>query len=236
MLIFIPGQRWQRTCEDLQAEVLLVADTVAATLDDADFVIEALDKAQRYFVLGGAVRGDAIPVAFGQRGELLKWGEPLPAKSAAPCLEEHPRLRDAAVLPELLELFLQHVGRVQPLVRREQRGECPSFLGTEIGAMREEHVLLPLDELPVVAISQPFVRGLADLVHRLAQLAQDMKLGVMNGRLRRVPLGRGAEGPPHVHDRDLDRLTAGRAQRGVKLGHARVRSIHAPEPDGTSDL
>lgn len=234
--MFVPRKGWQRTAEDLQAEVLLIADTVAATLDDADFVVEALDKAERHFVLGCAVRGDAIPVAFDQRGKLLERAKPLPAEGAAPCLEELPRPRDAAVLPELPELLLQHVGCVQPLVRREQGREGASLFGAEIGPMGEQDVLLALDELSVVAIRQPFVLGLPDLIHRLAQLPQDMELVVENGGLRRVPLRRVAEGPPHVHDRDLDRLTPGGAELGVELGHARVRPIHAPEPDRASDL
>jgi hypothetical protein len=52
-------------------------------------------------------------------GELFIRCEPLPLQARAPVLEEAPRPTLALVVPELAERFLQNVGRVQPLVRRQ---------------------------------------------------------------------------------------------------------------------
>ena len=54
------SERRQHAGEGLQPKVLLVAQTVSAALDDADLVVQALDKAEGDFVLRLAVRGDAV--------------------------------------------------------------------------------------------------------------------------------------------------------------------------------
>jgi hypothetical protein len=41
--------------------MFFVAQSVCASLDDADLVVEALDESERDLVLGSAVSGDAIP-------------------------------------------------------------------------------------------------------------------------------------------------------------------------------
>ena len=49
-------------------------------MDDADLVVESFDEAERDFVLGTTVGGDAVPVALNQFGKLLVGLEPLPAQ------------------------------------------------------------------------------------------------------------------------------------------------------------
>src|SRR3990170_7367607 len=56
--------------ENLQPQVLFVAQAVGATLDDADLVVESLDESERHLVLRLAVGGDPIPMALDHFGEL----------------------------------------------------------------------------------------------------------------------------------------------------------------------
>ena len=45
---------------DLHGQVLLVAEAIRLALDDANGVVQSLDAAERDFVIGLAVRNDAI--------------------------------------------------------------------------------------------------------------------------------------------------------------------------------
>src|SRR5665647_3423835 len=113
------SERWKHACEHVEPQLVLVAQTVGAALDDADLVVEALDEAERDLVFGLAVGGDAIPMPVDHFGELFIRCEPLPLQARAPVLEEAPRQTLALVVPKLAKGFLQNVGRVQPLVRRQ---------------------------------------------------------------------------------------------------------------------
>ena len=161
------SERRQHAGEDFQAQVFLVAQAVCPALDDADLVVEALDEAERDLVFGLAVGGDAIPMPIDHLGELFKRFEPLPLQAWAPVLEEAPRPALALVVPELAEGFLQNVSRVQPLVRRKQRFQRLAPLGAQILVMREERVLLALDEPTFLAL-EPRVLRLAYRIERLA--------------------------------------------------------------------
>src|ERR1019366_6750429 len=97
----------QHACKHFQAEIFLVAQAVGATLEDANLVVEAFDKAERDLVLRLAVGGDAVPMTVDHLGELLVGFEPLPFQAGAPVLEEAPRPSLALVVPELSEGFLQ---------------------------------------------------------------------------------------------------------------------------------
>ena len=68
--------------------MLLVANAVAASLDYADFVDQALHKLEGHFVPGLAGGRDALPVAFDQLRELRVRGEALPAQRLLPAVEE----------------------------------------------------------------------------------------------------------------------------------------------------
>ena len=45
--------------KDLQAQVLLVTQTVSSFLEDTDLVVQAFDEAEGHLVLGGAVEDGA---------------------------------------------------------------------------------------------------------------------------------------------------------------------------------
>src|SRR6266545_3250441 len=106
----------QRAGEDLEPEVLFVAEPVRATLEDADLVVQPLDEAERDLVLRATVGRDPLPVALNHRGELLVGAQALPLEGRPPVLEEAARPALPAVVPELAERLLEQVGRVQALV------------------------------------------------------------------------------------------------------------------------
>ncbi len=56
------SERWQHAGEDLEPEVLFVAEPVGAAMEDADLVVQPLDEAERDLVLRTAVRRDPVPV------------------------------------------------------------------------------------------------------------------------------------------------------------------------------
>src|SRR5713101_3375578 len=62
--------------KDLEAQVFLIAQTIGTALKDADFVVETLDEAEGDFVVGTAIRGNAVPVTVDHLGELLVGLEP----------------------------------------------------------------------------------------------------------------------------------------------------------------
>src|SRR2546425_8434034 len=72
------SDRRQHAAEDLEAQVLLVAEAVGPALDDAHLVVEPLDEAEGDLVLGGTVGRDAVPVTLDHLRELLVGLEALP--------------------------------------------------------------------------------------------------------------------------------------------------------------
>src|SRR5690606_6497399 len=128
-----------------------------------------------YLVLGKAVHGNAVPVAIDHRGELYEWFQSLPLQRVAPFLEEAPRPCRAGVIPQLAERLLEQVGSVQPLVRRQERLERLATVGGEVLPVRQQRVLLALDEASV-RTRKPCVFGLSHLVQRLAEVPHDVEL------------------------------------------------------------
>ena len=70
----------QHAGQNLQSQILLVAQPVRPALDDADLVVESLDEAQGDLVLGATVGRNPVPVPLDQVGELLVRLEPLPLR------------------------------------------------------------------------------------------------------------------------------------------------------------
>ena len=167
------------------------------------------------------------------RGELLEGLQPLPLEGLPPVVEETPCPAGRVVVPQLLERFLQKVGRVQPLVGVEQQLQALPSREGEVSPARQEGVLLALDE-PAFRPGESGVFALADLVHGLLQMAQDVELVVDDQGLRGVALLEGgvAERLPHVHDRQADFAAFLGAEPGEELVQARLGAVLAAEPDG----
>src|SRR5690242_13913831 len=119
-----PLQRWQHAGENLEPQILFVAQAVGAALDHPDLIVEPLDKAERDLVLRLAVGGDPVPVTIDHFGELLIGLEPLPLEALSPVLKETPRPALTLVTPQLAKTLLEDIGRVEPLVGRKQRLQC----------------------------------------------------------------------------------------------------------------
>jgi len=93
----------QHASEDFETEIFFIPQSVGATLNHTDLVVETLDEAQGNLVLGPAKRRDAVPMPVDHLGELLEGLEFLPFQGCAPVVEELPGPGFAAVLPELAE-------------------------------------------------------------------------------------------------------------------------------------
>ena len=212
-------------------EIIFVANAIAPPLNDIDLVVQSFDEAERHRVLRPAVGGDAVPMPFDQLGKLLEWLQPLPAYRGAPLVEELAGPGLASVRPQLSELLLEEVGGIESLVRREERLESAPFLRGEILPVREEHILLFLDVLPVRTVGQALVLRLVDLIHRLVQMPQHMELVVEDGRLRCLRLGRIPERLLRVHDGVPDPLGMPDAEDIVEHDQARFRPVDAAKPD-----
>src|SRR5712691_1521707 len=206
----------QHAGENLEPEVLLVAEPVRAALEDADLVVESLDEAQRDLVLRAAVGREAFPVPLNHRGERLVGPQALPLQRRPPVLEEAAGPALAPVVPELPERFLEQVRGVQPPVGGEQRRERPAPAEGQVLAVGEQGVLLPRDE-PALPAGYPRVLALADLVEGLAQMAQDMELVEQDAGLRGLARRRDTEGFPHVHHRESEPRGFPRAEPRVEL-------------------
>src|SRR6266545_4997506 len=213
VLLRTASQRRKKRCDDLELEVVLVAVAVGAALEDADLVVEPLDQADADLVLGSAVRGDAIPVAFDHGRELPVGREPLPLQALLPAVEEGTRPALGLVAPELAEGLLEQIGDAEPLVRRQQLLEAGPAVVAEVLSAREQGVALPLDEGTVLA-REPAVLAAAHLIERLREVAHDVELVEDDAGLGRVPLQRVAEGLPHL-----------------QLGHRLVRHLPAERAD-----
>src|SRR3970282_300110 len=110
------SERRKHASEDLQAQILFVAQPIDTSLNHADRVVETLDEPERDFVLWLAVHGDTVPMTIDHVGELLVRLQALPLQCRPPGVEEAPRPTFALVAPQLAEGFLQGGGDVQPLV------------------------------------------------------------------------------------------------------------------------
>src|SRR3989442_343279 len=145
------SDRGQHAAEDLEAQVLLIAEAVGPALDDAHLVVEPLDEAEGDLVLGGTVGRDAVPVTLDHLRELLVGLEALPLERLAPVLEEAPGPSLAGVVPKLAEGLLEEVGGVEAPVRGQQELERLAPLQRQVLATRAQRVLLALGEPAVPA-------------------------------------------------------------------------------------
>src|SRR5258705_7916276 len=164
------------------------------------------------------------------RGELLVWLEPLPFEARAPVLEEAPCPTFALIAPQLAEALLEDIGRVEPLVGRQQRLQRFLAVEREVLPARQQGVFLALDVAPIAA-GKPCVLALADRIQGFAQMAHDVELVEQNRGLRCMHLRRQAERLRHVHHSKAKARALPRAKPGVEGAHARLRAVLAAEPD-----
>src|SRR6266849_4505494 len=122
--------------ENIEAEIFVASQTVCSSLEDADFVVEAFDEAERDLVFGFAIGGDTVPVAIDHVGEALVGAEALPFEAGSPIVEEAPRPALAPVVPELAEGLLEDVGSVEALVGGQQNLERALALQGEVFVAR----------------------------------------------------------------------------------------------------
>src|SRR5438105_1092897 len=125
--------------------------SVGAALNHTDLVVQTLDKPEGDLVVGMTVRSNSIPMPVDQLGELLVRLQALPLQLSAPVFEELTGPGLAGVVPQLREGLLEQVGGVQALVGRQQQLEVLASVTGEILRMRQQCVLLSLDELAVPA-------------------------------------------------------------------------------------
>ena len=131
----------------LSLRYFLVVQTVGSALDDADFVVEALDEAKCDFVFRFAVSRDAVPMSLYHLGELLVGIEPLPLQLFAPAIEKLPCPRLAVVVPQLAEGLLEQIRGIVAFVGAEQQFEGLARRPFEVLRMREQCILLTLRDI-----------------------------------------------------------------------------------------
>jgi hypothetical protein len=93
--------------EDLEPQILFVAQAVCAALDDTNLVVQTFHESKRHLVLWLAVGGDSIPMSSNHLSELLVGFQALPLEGRAPVLEEAPCPALTLVVPELAEGLLE---------------------------------------------------------------------------------------------------------------------------------
>src|SRR6202023_4286296 len=112
---------------------------------------EPFNEAKRHLVLQPAVGGDAVPMTIDQLRKLLVGLEPLPFQARAPILKEASRPALAFVAPQLTEALLEDIGRVEPLVGRQQDLQRLPAVEREVLLARQQRVFLAFDVAPVAA-------------------------------------------------------------------------------------
>lgn len=76
---------------NLEAQILLVSETLCPTLDDADLGIQSLHEPQGDLLLRPTVGRDAVPVPLHHGRELLERREGFPLQGVLPVGEAAPR-------------------------------------------------------------------------------------------------------------------------------------------------
>src|ERR1700739_1951559 len=60
----------QRASDDLQAQILLITQSIRASLDDSNLIVEALNEAKRHLVFWRAIGSNSIPMTLDHLGKL----------------------------------------------------------------------------------------------------------------------------------------------------------------------
>src|SRR6266571_4998099 len=141
------------------------------------------------------------------------------------------------ITPQLPKRLLEQIGSMEAFVDRQQFLQGLTSLKRQVLTAGEQGILLAFDELAVLAL-EPGVFRLAHFVQGLAQVAQHVEFVEQDGRLRRMGRleGGGAEGLPHVHDRQSDLVALLGSQLLVEQIPTGLRALFAPEPEYPSAL
>ena len=225
----------QKVSNNFHGQVLFVAESIRLALDDANRVVQSLDAAERDFVLGLAVRNDAVPMTLDHGGELLKGLQPLPLEAVLPVVEELPGPGLALVIPQLPKRFLEQIGRVEPLIGGEQRLKRLAAIEVQVLPVRQQGIAVALDETALLAL-YPTILGPAHVIQRLVQMAQDVEFVEHDLGLRGVYLCCLAKRFPHVHHRSTNTRTAARAEGRKELCQVFLLAAGTTEPDGSLTL
>jgi hypothetical protein len=173
----------QRAGEDLQAQVLFVAQSVGAPLDDPNFIVQAFDEPEGNFVFRVTISRNPLPIALNHLSKLLVRLQALPLQGGSPVRKETACPAFLLVIPQLAKRLLEQVSGLQPLVGVEQFLEGAAAIESQIFPPRQQRILLPLDELAVLP-SQAGIFALSHLVQGLIEVPQDMKLVKQNRGVR----------------------------------------------------
>src|SRR5512147_263735 len=143
------SQLRQHRSKDFEAQIFFVSKTVRASLDDANLVVESLDKSQRHFVLGSTVSSNAIPMTLDHLSKLLVGPKPAPFERRLPVFKESSGPTLALVAPQLTERLFEQIGAVQAFVSTEQGVQRLAAFESQVLPTRQQRVLLPLDKAAV---------------------------------------------------------------------------------------
>lgn len=215
--------------QDLQLEVFLVMQAVAASLDKTDLIVQSRDELEQDFVARIAVVDESIPVLLDHLGEsFLGVEEALPFQPRPPVLEEFPRLRLAAIIPNLPEELLQQIGGVELFVRREQSLDVLGFRAPEVVRMGTQGLVLVLAERAALD-AEPGAFLFGHLVARRSEMIQDVELDEQDRPLWGAPSGRGGERLPHVYHQKVYPAGLLVPERLVELVRAPLEAIFLGE-------
>src|ERR1700752_5378122 len=106
--------------EDLQAQIFFIAQSVCASLNDADLIVQAFNEPEGDLVLGGTIRRNPLPMAINHLRQLFVGFKALPLQGNRPVLKEAARPAFLLIVPQLAERLLEQVSGLQPLVSTEQ--------------------------------------------------------------------------------------------------------------------
>ena len=207
----------------------MIADAVGAPLNDPNLVVESLRKAERDFVVGMAVTGDAVPVPLDHVGEFLKGSESAPAELRFPVVEKFSGPCGIFVVPQLPERFFQQVGFVESAIGLEQEPQRASAVQIEVGVVRQEGISLAFDESSVFR-AHSLIFDAPDVVHRVGEMAKDVEFVVDDAGVGSISDRRGSEGLPHIHYGHLD-FQASPADFPVENVHFLLAASLASHPD-----
>src|SRR3989442_56950 len=204
---------------DLEQEVLVISIPTAAPEHGADVAVDGLDRAERDLLM--AVGEDAVEMPQQELGDLAERWQALPPEGAEPGREEALRRPLIGVVPEMGELLLEQVGFGEAAVERQQLLDQATLVALQMRPAAQEHPpLAPQQAAGGAALAEEL--GAPRLVHRVVDVAQDVKLVVDDAGLGQVGPEALRERLPHV---DTDGPHGPAPARRQSLGEEAVQGL-----------